>query len=508
MESCKFHPVTPSKYNCPACQEEFCDSCVDHSVPAEPSCFLCGGPVVFHVTTDNIDPFWRRLEKAFRYPLNMNAMMIIVGLSIASVVLTSMPFQGLITLILNLIVAGMTVNYAFMCLKATSEGDMTPPQPADAFSGSLSVLFRLFLMTLLIAFGIYAVGSSLGPGLAMVAVAIIVIGLPAILMCFAYTDSMLQAINPVNFIRLMVTTGLSYAVLVIFLMIMISSVSVLREIIGHDLAALSALIQASIGNYYAVVMFHLMGYMLYQYQEKLGIAADNDDHLITEAAEPADVALAHANVRLKLGDYDRVDEILSSALDVTRKDKRLWQRYFDFLIRCNRPESLQKFADKYLRHLIETAQTVNLSGDYKRILQLLPKFQPEDPHVRYYVANAVRSSGDSMMAVRLLNGMHKKYPEYENLVGAYVLMREALSDLPNMEAQVAKCGQLIAALQKKFPQKTEAPKPQAKAVFDIPEETAEPVEQKSANKAQDDPQGEAKQQPPEDNRGAPIEFKL
>ncbi|TCS43931.1 hypothetical protein [Reinekea marinisedimentorum] len=507
MESCKFHPVTASNFNCPSCHINFCNSCVDQSLPVEPKCFLCGGDVVHHVTADNIEPFWRRLERAFRYPLNSNALGIIVGLSVASTVLSSLPFAGLIILILNLIVAGATVNYAFMCLKSTAEGNMEAPPIAEAFSGTLQILFRLLGMILLIGLGIYAIGSTLGPGLAMVASVVVMIGLPAILMCFGYTDSILESLNPFTFVRLITTVGLPYAVLVIFLMIMITSMGVLQQLIGTNLAALSTLIQIGIGNYYSVVMFHLMGYMLYQYQDKLGVASSADELFEDEAAEPADVALQHANVRLKLGEYDRVDDILKNALDVTPGNKRLWQRYFDFLVRTGRRASLKPFADKYLRHLIETAQNPLLSADYKRIIKLLPTYQPSDPHVRYFVASAVRSAGDSMAAVRLLNGMHKSYPEYENLVTAYYLMKEALNDLPDMEAQVGKCEKLIALLKQNRPGSDEpAPEQQTKAVFNLPDEAVK-TEAEKANAAKQEAPAAPKQEEPEEVR-SPIDFKL
>ncbi len=500
MESCKYHPVTPSIFNCPSCQEEFCGECVDKSVGGEPRCFICGSHLSFHVTSDNIEPFWRRLEKAFKYPLNKNALIVVVGFSFLSVVINAMPFHGLLLLILNLVLIGSTVNYSFLCLSSTSEGHMQAPNFADAFSGSIGVLIKLFIMVILLGLGLYAITAYVNPMIGAMASVVVIVGLPAILMCFAHTGSVLEAINPFVFVRLIATVGMSYGVMIIFLLIMMSSVTVLHQIIGNELAALSTILQSSVSNYYAIVMFHLMGYMLYQYQDRLGISVSGDDEDAMQMQAPDDVVLAHVNLRLKEGDYNRVDELLRSGLDVSPNSKLLWDKYFEFLYRTERAEGLLKYSDRYFDYLIQTAQTNRLATDYKRVLQVVSNYSPKYPNTRYQIAQACRMSGDSLSAVKLINGMHKAFPNYEKLVAAYSLMTDALNDLPNMAAQASKCSLLLAALKKKFPESQEEHQAPRKAVYDI--DAPAPVKQVKVNAVEEKPlDNEAKDL-------SPIEFKL
>jgi tetratricopeptide (TPR) repeat protein len=471
-------------------------------VGGEAHCFKCGSHVEFHVTADNIEPFWRRLEKAFKYPLNSNALMMVVGLSVFSAIVSAMPFQGLFTLLLHILIAGATVNYSFLCLTASSEGDMIAPKLSDAFAGSFSVLWKLFLMSLVVGFGLYGLAINVSPIVAGLALIVVFIGLPAILMCFAHTGSVLESLNPLNFVRLMTTIGAPYIVLILFLFIMMSSVGVLNDLIGKELAALSAILQSSVSNYYAIVSFHLMGYLLYQYQDRLGFSTADNEEAMMHKAEVADVALSHANLRLKEGEYDRVNEILKQALDVTRQDKKLNARYFDVLYRTENKTELATFGDRYFNHLIETAQTDRLVTDFKRIKQLLPTYSPKIPHVRYHLASACRAKGDAMSAVQLINGMHKLFPDYEKLVASYQLMKLALDDLPNMEKQAEKCHAMVTQLQKKFPKQENRSEEATMASFDVAE--PEPVVAPSSNEVD-------KISSPAENQEkdlSPIEFKL
>ncbi|GGB80761.1 hypothetical protein GCM10011352_03080 [Marinobacterium zhoushanense] len=446
MESCKYHPDTAPNFRCDECQESFCSQCVDHSVAGEARCFQCGALVRVRVTSDSVDPLSKRLKKAFLYPLNRNAVGFIIGLSLVTTALSLMPIGGLLQFIAMLFCSGLAVNYSFLCLKATSVGHMEPPGLSEAVEGSFSILIRLFATFFLIGFSVIFLGQHLGPITAIILILTLVVVLPAILMCFAMTDHILGAINPVNFFGLIKNTGLPYWVLVIFLFIMLSSVSLLSSLIGDEQQAFSAFVQSSISSYYAMVEFHLMGYLLYQHQDRLGITAHDIEDKLLKAQSPASVAFAHTNVCLKAGDYSRVKTILQQAIASDPKNTRLWQRYFEILCRLEDRSALQKIADRYFHHLLESAQTFRMLRDAKKLQSLLPDYMPEYAHLRFHLANEYYSSGDAKTAVQLLMGLHKRFPEYARLIEAYTLMTQALEVLPGMEDQMNKCQALLARL--------------------------------------------------------------
>lgn len=60
------------------------------------------------------------------------------------------------------------------------------------------------------------------------------------------------------------------------------------------------------------------------------------------------------------------------------------------------------------------------------------------------------------LAVKLLNGMHKIYPDFSRLPEAYLLLSGILEDMPNMQAQAEKCRQMAEQLKIKAAEKQQA----------------------------------------------------
>ncbi|TCK08558.1 DUF4013 domain-containing protein [Marinobacterium mangrovicola] len=448
MESCKYHLDTPPNFSCDECQENFCTQCVDHSMAGEARCFQCGARLRVRVTADSIEPLSKRLKGAFRYPLHLNAVAFIIGLSVVTTLLSALPIGGLLQFIALLFCSGLAINYSFLCLKATSVGHMEPPGLGEAVEGSFSILIRLFAVFFLIAMSFNYLGQFMGPVTAVLSIITLVVVMPAVLMCFAMKDHIMEALNPVNVVGLIRKTGWPYWVLVLFLFIMLSSVSLLSGLIGNEQHALSAIVQSSISSYYLMVEFHLMGYLLYQHQEKLGLASDDIEEKLLQLQSPEKVALAHVNFCLKEGDYERVETILQDAISADPKNTRLWQRYFDVLCKLEDRVRLQKVADRYFHHLLDSAQTFRMLRDVKKLRSLIPDYMPEYAHLRFHLANEYYNSGDARAAVQLLGGMHRRFPDYAKLVEAYGLMKQALEALPGMEAQVSKCESLLVHLQR------------------------------------------------------------
>lgn len=452
MESCKYHPDTAPNFRCSHCEIDLCSECVDHSAAGEARCFHCGSPLSIRVTAASIEPLSRRLPHAFRYPMTSDAMVFIFGLSVITTFLAVLPLGGLVKFLALLFCSGLAVNYSFLCLKATAAGEMTPPRLQEAASGSFSILIRLFAIFFITGAVINFVGSSVSPALAVAITVVLVTGLPAMLMGLAMTDSIPEAINPANFIGLMVKTGIPYLILVCFLFIMVSSVSLLQAVIGDDLLFLSAILQSAAASYYAMVAFHLMGYLLYQHQDKLGYISEDTEAKLLYRAAPEDVTKAHVSICLKEGDYEQAKTLLKSAIKQQPSNMPLWQRYFDLLCQLEDREALTEMADRYFHQLLELKQTVPLLRQYRKLRRLMPDYLPGHAHLRLHLARLSIDGGDARAAVRLLNGLHKAFPEYDRLVEGGLLLKQALEALPNMAAQAEKCQSLIDQLRLRYPE--------------------------------------------------------
>jgi hypothetical protein len=179
----------------------------------------------------------------------------------------------------------------------------------------------------------------------------------------------------------------------------------------------------------------------------------------------------------------------------------------DFLIQNGREDQL--------RSVLTMAQQVN------------PAFVPQGAATRHALAETCHEAGDFMAAAKLVNGLHKLYPDYPRLVPAYELMLDCVQQLPELASKVEPLKKLVATLQSKAPA---ASQPAQSTETKQPKDSAEAAEGKAAFEAKElsQPTGKASfeaeepSQPPvepdtpdesdqgeDDNSGelAPIEFK-
>jgi tetratricopeptide (TPR) repeat protein len=442
MDFCKYHPVAGATHYCCQCNIHQCDKCIDvaHN-NADARCILCNSALESLGATNTVEPFWRRLPAAFKYPLNASSMSLIIGTSIISVLATLMPFLLILSILMYLFAAGSMLKYSFSCLERTALGEMKAPDVIDAYQGGIKLLFQLVLIIIILCAVVGVVGYYLGNGIGGFLLVIAIVAFPAILIRFAQTESMLAAVNPLQALALIIAIGLPYGLLIAFILIMISSVGVLHQLIGQLFPAISYLLQSIISNYYTVVLFHLMGYVLFQFQGQLGyIASESEERPLVSAVEQL---AAKIDVFLKEGDYEQVVKLYYIAFKQYPAEANFYERYFELLYACKKTALMKEYGTDYLLFLIKKKRFDKVTIAYKQILMVAPEFVPELPEVRVQLAQQLKQQGDLKRTIKLLNGMHKRYPEFTGLVDAYELLADALDDFPGMQAQAVKCREWV-----------------------------------------------------------------
>ena len=448
MDYCKYHPLDGATYACRACNICQCDKCIDDEHRAA-HCFVCGAVLESLGSANTVEPFWRRLKEAFKYPVNANSMSLIVITALISVLATLMPFLWILSLVLYLFAVGSMMKYSFTCLERTAMGEMKAPDVMDAYSGGIKLLLQLILMTVVLTVIAGAAYYYLGPALGGLLGFIAVFSYPAILIRFAQTESMLEAMNPFAAIALIAAIGLPYGLLIVFMLIMMTSVGVLHEWIGALVPAVSYLLQSIVSNYYTVVMFHLMGYMLFQYQEQLGYSARSDEDDETPDRSEQERLAAKIEVMLKEGDYEQVVKLYYHAFKQYPNEAAYFEKFFDLLYVCKKAALMADYGLTYLEFLNRRKRFDKLTPTLKQILLVAPDYLPESPAMRVQLATLLKQQGDVKLAVKLLNGMHKLYPEFAGLPDAYQLLGDTLGEMPNMHAQAEKCRQMAVQLKRK-----------------------------------------------------------
>jgi tetratricopeptide (TPR) repeat protein len=389
--------------------------------------------------SNSITPFWRRLQESFHYPLHFDSLLLIIGISFLTAIASFLPFS----LILNLLLTSALFKYSFSCLERTSKGYLLPPDMNDAYGGGFGLIFQLIFMVLVIFAVIGATYVYISPMLGSVVGVLLIISIPAIIINFAITENMLHALNPLSMLRLITSIGLPYGLILAFIMIMIASVSIISEFIGHDFSLVSLTLQSAVSNYYMIVIFHIMGYMIYQFHSELDFDSTDNYRELKAKRSVFDITLANIDVALKEGKYDVVIELYIEVIASYPQQESLKHQFFELLIATKNTEMLDDFANKYFNFLMQSNRNDQVSLAYKKTLKVYPKFNPDDPDMRLKIAKICAHNGDAKYVIRLLNGIQKSYPYYSKLKEAFELMAEAFEALPNMQKQSAACRQFI-----------------------------------------------------------------
>jgi tetratricopeptide (TPR) repeat protein len=371
---------------------------------------------------------------------------------------------------------GAMVFYCFACLKQTAIGNFTAPNITMAYQGGLEILARLFAIIVVTIGFVGLIYSYLNPLLGFLAGVVALVFMPATIILFGFSNSLIAALNPLKQFRLITAVGLPYGLILVFILIMTGSVGVINELIGLRFSVVSITLQSAVSNYYSVVMFHLMGYMIFQYQGELGFTAradHGDGHKFREESEKTRHLV---DILLKEGEFSLAIRELRKALKKYPDDPYFAKQYFEFVHASRNMSAIVKFGNYYLAYLIRRQANHSLNPVYKRILQIQPDFQPDKAEIRYHLAQELYKAGDSRAAVKVLDHVYRDFPHYAQLPAAYELMAQCLGELPGMQQQELMYRQLAAKLNKQ-PSATQNESPEKQRQFERSKTTYNGVDQ-------------------------------
>jgi len=374
--------------------------------------------------------------------MNFDSILLIVGLSVLTAISMYMPFK----LLINLLLTSALLKYSFSCLDNTSHGVMKAPDVTDAYGGGFGLALQVIFMVIAVSSVIWVTGYFLGSMLASIVAIILIAGFPAMMINFAMTENILEALNPLKMLNLMSSIGLPYGLLLAFIMIMSGSIGVISQFIPADFSIVSLSLQSMVTNYYIIVIFHIMGYMIYQFQDELSFESSTIHGSDKPQRSVLQKNLSHIDILLKEGEFDEGIKLYSELTKTYPEDNKIKSDYFELLLATRSIEQLNIFAPKYLDNLVTINREDTISLNYKRILKVNPQFKLVTIDQRIKLAKICSQKGDSQSVIKLVNGLHKDYPGDKNLVKAYELMHKALLNLPNLKAQAEQCQKLINRL--------------------------------------------------------------
>lgn len=383
------------------------------------------------MTDQPIVPFWQRLSEITLYPAKPAAMITIGVLALARL-LGLLP--GLAGWLLDLLVTVALYRFAFEVLRATANGRMEPPEGMGETAQSSGWL-AIWLQLIFIVAAVLLIVLLGWIGLALCVV--MLVGYPGAVMSLAIDQNLGHALNPGTWIQIMTRLGWPY--FVAFGLILVIFISA-----GNAQSWLAKLLPLAVGlpvfhfisGYALIATFHLMGYLIWQYQDELGFTpdavptlqlnrnADTDQYILDEAAQ-----------MVRDGETDMATEALQAHLRERGGTEAVHTQYRKLVRLKGDRNELVRHGKQWLPMLLAQEREKTAVELCRELADLDPTFVITDAESNARLAERASTLGHAQLALRLINGFHKRHPKSADIPAMYLLAARLLSERMGKDAE-------------------------------------------------------------------------
>ncbi|MGZ5084216.1 MAG: hypothetical protein ACXWHA_12775 [Usitatibacter sp.] len=401
-------------------------------------------------------PFWQQLPRVFAYPAHGDALVKIFSYAIAAyVALRFLPFGP--------VLAGFVwlafFAYCFGILERTARGHLVA---AEVYMNDRTdkdrrpilqvVIFIIFILIVVLAAGF------LGKVAGQVTLFLVSLVIPASIMVLALEERLGAALNPVRLLSTMSGIGLPYLALCAFLFLLLESSMYLAVLLAKVLPGwVSGILAGVVSMYFMVSMYYLMGYVLYQNHEELGVDVQ------------VDTAMAHHNLQRAGAGGKVVADVLGpetrslvadgkleeAATRIENRMRREWEnnklhdQYQKLLLLQGVPKAIAKHVNEYVPKLMREKKAARAVEVYEAARKVVPDLLIADSTIVLPLATQACELRREATAFELLKGFDKRFPQSADIPGVYMLAGKILLEKHGDYLMARK---IFEHLAKKFPQ--------------------------------------------------------
>jgi hypothetical protein len=402
----------------------------------------------------NILPFWQRLPRFFLYPLHLEPLLYMLFLSFTTLLVHIIPVPAPFDfLIVFLGISLALIRYAYKILDQTAMGLLTPDQ-LQLYDNTdrVSLPYKLFGIFIIIGFvaGLVGRAGGLFLGAALIYSTLFI---PATIMILAITRSFWAALNPFAVIRIMTTIGLPYLGLLAFVFLLSASQGVLLNFLMPRVSSWLLLPAfAFVTMYFTLIMFNMMGYVIYQYHHLLGVQVKTNKTRSIRMGSDMTVENDGTDSYADLIASGQIDQALDLAYEAQRIDSEsvtAHDRYHKLLLLSDHKERLLSHARRYLALLLNKGLAQEAIGLYCAARERDPDFEPEKPAHLLRLAEAARKKRDFTLALSLIKGFDKRFPKSDEIPDVYFFAAQTLCENLRQDAMAR---QILTKLLKRYPE--------------------------------------------------------
>jgi tetratricopeptide (TPR) repeat protein len=203
--------------------------------------------------------------------------------------------------------------------------------------------------------------------------------------------------------------------------------------------------------YFALITYHMMGYVIYQYHEGLGV----DTEVSFEQAEAklspgkaGDPILVKLGTLIANGQQNEAVDLLQDALRTRWENNDLHERYQKLLVATGKQIPALHHGREFINKLVLEKRFFQALDLCEQCLKMDPEFQLQDSFQVFELASAARMERRYQLALDLMRRFDRRYPEHQHVPAVYLLTAQILGEQLNLYNEAI---QILQAIQIKFP---------------------------------------------------------
>jgi len=351
------------------------------------------------------EPFWTRLRAIALFPLQGAALWSMIALSLCAL-LGHLPGVGWI---LGIVVSLATYRYAFEVLRHTANGH--PDAPNYGMGLGDGAIGRLFVLIILATAAVTFVALSTRSGaLTLLALGAVVLLTPGSIISLAMDGSLRRALNPSVPLGLATRIGWPYLAAVCLLFVIMASSVTAAAWLNHFLPpVVSDLAVSFMVTWGLFSIFHLLGYLVYQYHEVLGFEPDALADL--RRPDPDQRLLDEAEAHVRDGHPQDARESLRGAIRGRAVSLAVHELYQRLLYKDGASPELRDHGQQFISRLIAEKQERRALAVLRETLERDPDFVPAQVEHALLLSERARLGGQYQLACDALQAMVRAWPQ-------------------------------------------------------------------------------------------------
>ena len=394
----------------------------------------------------------------FGFPFQWGPLFYLLVLSVCS--LLGLGLAGLLPapIAIGLVELGILLavsRYGFRIIQQASRGLLHSRDFMPDWQGSNTSLPWKLLGVLLVWGVVAGFVARVHPVLGVVVNLLLSFALPAIVITLVQDESFAQSVNPAAWWRVMRAVGGSYVVLVLFVMMLSQGSGVA---LGMVAPFVSKVLLLPVGNavmiYFSFVMASLVGYVMYQHHEALGIDLQRQPREEGTVAQDPVAARSretdrHVSEMVTSGNLGHALDIAYEAQRVNPDDLQANARYHQVLaLMSDKNDTLAHHAGRYIPLLLRRDMTSRAVEVFKCCRERGLAVVLDNPDHLLALARHQLKQGEAEAAYATMKDFEKTYPGHALVPAALeFLVRVLVQGLGRKEPAQA----LVRALATRYP---------------------------------------------------------